>query len=111
MNKEIKSREVWIGLIEVRPLDGCVILGDAKGAFVHVVMWASSIEDYSHKSATTAAEMKMFVVEIAEPEPVSVRRNREGDFNEEIENIISRSEDYPDDVVFGTFHLYEKDDG
>jgi hypothetical protein len=41
---------------------------------------------------------------------VIVRREREGDFNEELENMISRSEDHPDEIVFGTFHLYNKDD-
>jgi hypothetical protein len=90
---------------------GCEILDNAKGAFINVVMWASSIEEYGRKSKSTVGEMKLFVVDIARPEPVRARRDRESDFGEEIEEIIARSEEYPDEIVFGTFHLYEKDDG
>jgi hypothetical protein len=46
MNSEINPKEIWIGLIEVRRLEGCEILDDAKGAFINVVMWATSSEDY-----------------------------------------------------------------
>ena len=100
--------EIWIGLVEVRPLEGCEILDDAKGAFINIVMWATSSEDYRCKSEATVAEMKLFVVE--RPEPVIARRKREGNFDEKLEDMISRSEDHPDEIVFGTFHLYSKDD-
>lgn len=110
MAKETSATEIWIGLVEVRPLEGCEILDDAKGAFINVVMWATSSEDYRSKSESTVAEMKLFVVDIERPEPVIARRKREGDFGEELENMISRSEDHPDEIVFGTFHLYNKDD-
>lgn len=110
MTEETSSLKIWIGLVEVRPLEGCEILDDAKGAFTNVVMWATNSEDYRRKSESTVAEMKLFVVDIERSEPVIVRREREGDFDEELENIISRSEDHPDEIVFGTFHLYNKDD-
>ena len=109
MTEETSSLEIWIGLIEVRPLEGCEILDDAKGAFINVVMWATSSEDYRRKSESTVAEMKLFVVDIERPEPVTARRKREG-LGEVLEDMISRSEDHPDEIVFGTFHLYSKDD-
>jgi hypothetical protein len=110
MTKETSSMEIWIGLVEVRPLEGCEILDDAKGAFINVVMWATGSEDYRSKSESTVAEMKLFVVDIERPEPVIARRKREGDFCEELKDMISRSEDHPDEIVLGTFHLYSKDD-
>jgi hypothetical protein len=110
MITEINPKEIWIGLVEVRPLEGCEILDDAKGAFINVVMWATSNEDYRSKSELTVAEMRLFVADITSPEPVITRRKREGDFDEEIEDMIARSEDNPDEIVFGTFHLYNKDD-
>ena len=109
MTEEMSSMEIWIGLVEVRPLEGCEILEGAKGAFINVVMSAASSEDYRSKSESTAAEMKLFVVDIERLEPVMARRNREGDFNEEFEDMISRAADYPDEIVLGTFHLYDKD--
>ncbi|MGZ4888937.1 MAG: hypothetical protein ACXWBH_07135 [Candidatus Angelobacter sp.] len=111
MTTEINPKEIWIGLIEVRPLEGSEILDDAKGAFINVVMWANSIDDYTRKSESAAAEMKLFVVDVTMPEPVIARRKREGDFEEQIEDMVSRSSDNPGEIVFGTFHLYEKDDG
>ena len=110
MTEETSSLEIWIGLLEVRPLEGCEILDDAKGAFINIVMWATSSEDYKSKSESTAAGMKLFVVDIERAEPVIARRKREGDFGEELEDMISRSEDHPDEIVLGTFHLYNKDD-
>jgi|SRR5579859_554870 len=110
MTTLINPEAIWIGLIEVRPLEGCEILDHAKGAFINVVMWATSSEDYRSKSESTVAEMKLFVVHIERPEPVIARRKREGDLGEELEDMISRSEDHPDEIVFGTFHLYNKDD-
>lgn len=91
MIKEMSSMEIWVGLVEVRPLEGCEILDDAKGAFINVVMWATSSEHYRNKAESTVAEMKLFVVDIERPEPVIARREREGDFDEELEDMISRS--------------------
>ena len=110
MTTQINPKEIWIGLIEVKPLEGCEILDDAKGAFINVVMCASSNEDFRRKSESTVAEMRLFIADRESPEPLIARRKRQGDFDEEIEDIISRSEDHPGEIVFGTFHLYDKGD-
>jgi hypothetical protein len=110
MTTEIKPKQLWIGLVEVRPLEGCDILDDAKGAFVNIVTWAADADEYRRNAELVLGEQRLFVVDVARPEPVEVRRRREGDFEEAIEDIIDRAEGNPNAIIFGTFHLWEKDD-
>src|SRR3954447_22693661 len=48
------GREVWIGLVEVRPEEGNDIFDGAPGAFSNVLALASSVDDYM---AITAAAL------------------------------------------------------
>lgn len=110
MATQIESEEIWIGLVEVRPLEGCDMLDEAKGAYVNVVMWVANADAYKLRAELISSELRLFVVDVIRPEPVGERRRREGNFEEEIEEMILRSEEHPTDVIFGTFHLWEKDD-
>ena len=38
--------EVWIGIVEVRPLPGSTILEDGKGAFVNAFAFVANRQDY-----------------------------------------------------------------
>jgi hypothetical protein len=107
---QIEPKEIWIGLVEVRPLEGCDMLEEAKGAYVNVVMWVANADAFKHRAESISSELRLFVVDVKGPEPVAERRRREGDFEEEIEDMILRAQEHPTDVVFGTFHLWEKDD-
>ena len=106
----IKTKELWIGLVEVRPLEGCEVLEDAKGAFVNIVTWASNATEFKQKAKLMFGELCLFVAGIQNPEPVEVRREREGDLEDSIEDIISRAENNPNAIIYSTFHLYERDD-
>lgn len=103
-----KSRELWVGLVEVRP-DGGDILGDAKGAFVHVVTWASDPEEYRRNADLVLGELGLFVVEVESPEPVAARSRKRATFDEEIEDMIARARDIPNAIIYGTFHMWERD--
>jgi hypothetical protein len=107
---QIEPKEIWIGLVEVRPLEGCDMLDEAKGAYVNVVMCVVNADAYKRRAESTSSELRLFVVDVIRPEPVAEMRRREGNFEEEIEDMILRSQEHPDDVIFGTFHLWEKDD-
>lgn len=96
--------------MEVRPLHGCEVLEHAKGAFVNIVTWASSPTEFKQKAKLVFEEMRLFVAGIEDAEPVQVRRDREGDFEESIEDIIFRAENNPDVIIYSTFHLFERDD-
>lgn len=109
MTKKIKSKRLWIGLVEVRPLEDCEVLDDAKGAFVNIVTWASNASEVRQKAELVFGGLRLFVAGIENAEPVEVRREREGDFEESIEDIISRAENNPNAMIYSTFHLFERD--
>jgi hypothetical protein len=102
-----KSRELWVGLVEVRPESGD-ILGDAKGAFVHVVTWASDPEEYRRNADLVLGELGLFVVEVESPEPVAARGRKVARFDEEIEDMIARARAIPNAIIYGTFHTWER---
>src|SRR5215469_14611454 len=109
MAKKMKSKELWIGLVEVRPLEGCEVLDHAKGAFVNMVTWASNASEFKQKAQLVFGELRLFLAGIETAEPVEVRRQREGDFEESIEDIISRADNNPHAIIYSTFHLFERD--
>jgi hypothetical protein len=110
MTNQIKPKQLWIGLAEVRPSEGCDVLEGAKGAFVNIVTWAEDADEFKRNAELVLGELRLFVVDVERPEPVEVRRRREGDFEDVIEDMIDRAEDNPNAIIFGTFHLWEKDD-
>jgi hypothetical protein len=108
LNSQTREKELWIGMVEVRPLNGSRTLGDAKGAFVNVVTWASGVEDYRRNADLVLGELGLFVVEIENPEPVSIRRTK-AEIEEVIEEMITRAQDNPNAIIYGTFHTWNKD--
>jgi hypothetical protein len=110
MTSQLKPKQLWIGVVDVRHLKANnEILRDVKGAFVNIVTWASSVEDYARNAELIASELGLFVCEVVGPEPVEMRRKRVGEFEEDIEDMISRARDNPNAIIYGTFHTYEKD--
>jgi hypothetical protein len=109
MTTQIKPKQLWIGLVEVRPLPKCDILEGAKGAFVNIVTWSADVAEYRRNAELVLSQLFLFVVDIVNAEPVEIRRNREGDFEEVVEDMIDRAEHNPEAIIFGTFHLWEKD--
>jgi|SRR5215472_3194199 len=110
MKHTVKPKQLWIGLVEVRPLQGCDALEDAKGAFVNIVTWAANATELKQKATLVFEKLHLFVAGIENAEPVEERREREGDFEDTIEDIISRAEGNPNAIIYSTFHLYKRDD-
>lgn len=107
-----QQKQLWIGMVEVRPLNGkSKILGDAKGAFVNIVTWASDAEQYRSNVEDVIGSLGgLFVSEVVNLEPVETRRARIGDFEDDIEDMISRAQENQDAIIYGTFHTFTKDD-
>jgi hypothetical protein len=102
-------KQLWIGLVEARPLEGCTILQVSKGAFINIVTWAEDEGEFRRKAELVLREENLLVVDVENPEPVQSRRNSTS-FDEEMENIIFRAENNPNAIICGTFHLYRNDD-
>jgi hypothetical protein len=99
----IRPPELWIGLVELRPLDRKAY--GAAGAFTNIVTWASDPQGFRCKAEVIAATLNMFVVDIEGAEPLA-RRTEKRSMTEEIEDMVSRAEYNPDAIVYGTFHQY-----
>lgn len=65
---------------------------------------------YRRNAEIVLNEQGMFVVDVVQPEPVEVRRRRQGDFEGVIEDMISTAQGNPNAIILGTFHSWEKDD-
>jgi hypothetical protein len=111
VDAQTKSKQLWIGLVEVRSLkDKSEILEDTKGAFVNMVTWASDAVEYKCNVELIAHKLGLFVSDVENPEPVETRRkNNTIVFDEEIEDMISRAQGNPKAIIYGTFHTFEED--
>jgi hypothetical protein len=108
-----RRKRLWIGMVEVRPLSGkSEILGEMKGAFVNIVTWAADAEQYRHNAELVIAGLgDLFVSDVLNPEPVEDRQARAGsEFDESIEDLILRAQLNPNAILYGSFHMFEKDD-
>jgi hypothetical protein len=113
MAERVKMKELWIGVVEVRPLFGNhQILGNAKGAFVNIVTWASDKKEFKDKAEFIIEKLGgLFVSEVLAPESVEARMGRTGNgFVDDIEDMISRAQDNPNAIIYGTFHMFKNDD-
>jgi len=106
-NKNTK-KQLWIGKVEVRPLKGSRILGDAKGAFVNVITWASNAKEYNCNADLVLRKLGLYILDVENAEPVSLRRKK-AVFDEEIEDMIARAQDNPNAIIYSTFHTWDMD--
>ena len=110
MTAHRKTKQLCIGLAEVRASERSDVLEDMKGAFVNIVTWAASAEEFKYNAELVLSKLHLFVVEIQDFEVVS-RRRKKVEFSEEIEDMIERAECNPNAIIYGTFHTYERDAG
>lgn len=102
-------KQLWIGMVEVRAARATDVLGDAKGGFVNLVTWAADENQFRSNAELVLGNLGLFVVNIENPEPVSVRRQKAA-LEEEIEDMVTRAENNPNAIIYGTFHTWTRDD-
>ena len=113
MSSNLEKKCLWIGIVEVRSIDpNNELLGDAKGAFVNVVTWASGESEYRHNVELLIKKMAdLFIVDMNNIEPVEEKKRRTaGILADDVDEIIFRAEANPNAIIYGTFHKYLKDD-
>lgn len=67
------SREVWIGMVNIRPQVGNDLLEGHSGAYVNVLTPAEDLADYGIRVSGALAEMGFDVIEIDDAEPMTQR--------------------------------------
>jgi hypothetical protein len=100
-------RELWIGLVELKPLDREGF--GAAGAFTNIVTWATDQAEFRSKAESSAATMNLYVVDIEDEEPFA-ERIKKYSVADEIEDMVEQAESNPDATVYGTFHRYPRDE-
>ena len=110
-NNTDTPKELWIGLVEVRPLKGSEYLQGSKEAFVNIVTWASDGAEFRRKADLIFGKMRLFVVEIENPEPIDTRARRleVEEFDEVIEDMLARARGNRNAIIYGTFHTWKRD--
>lgn len=101
-----KSKEVWIGLITVKPKPGNKFFAkNSKGAYVNILAWADRTSEFQSEVKHALDDYHLKLVEMEDVEPLSVRQQK---FNVDSKLInLSAEVENTGNVRFGTFHYFE----
>jgi hypothetical protein len=58
------KKEIWIGMAEVRPFEDSKLLEGASGAFVNVLTWAATEDEFRAKARTLMDHLHLDLTEI-----------------------------------------------
>jgi hypothetical protein len=100
-NKE----SIWIGLVEVSPLEDAEVLRDASGAFVNLVTWASNEAEFREKAKIVMDRLRLAIMGVEGVEPVANRGLLE---DKELADIVSRVRNDPSAIIHSTFHTWSE---
>lgn len=67
------NRQVLIGLVGVGPLPGSKLLGQAQGAYVNALAWATTVDDFKIQVDEALSELGLFVIEFEDVESFEER--------------------------------------
>jgi hypothetical protein len=104
--------DIWTGLVCLVADPACKDFkrfGYGKGAYVNAVSWAESAGHFEGRVAIAADQLDCIVREIEQIELLEVALQRER-CPDEFFTMQATAERQPDDVLFGTFHIWHQDD-
>jgi hypothetical protein len=78
---------------------------NGKGAYVNVVAWAKSEEDFEERVEHRVAGLDCILLELDDVQPLDCRMS-EDDCPEELITMRSTANRQREDIVFGTFHIW-----
>jgi hypothetical protein len=94
--------KVWITTAEVRVEPGDMPSGDTLG-FMRVTMWASSVEDFTHKLKAYLIKYKWELLSMEKTEEVDPSL----DYGDEINRMIDETLQDQNAVRLGTYYSYK----
>jgi hypothetical protein len=104
--------DLWTGLACVKlnpeikdadPFDG------GKGAWSNVVAWVDSQDEFEKRVRRHAEGMGYILIELKEVQLLETRMSRE-DYPEELIEMQQTATRQPEDSIWGTLHIWERDD-
>jgi hypothetical protein len=99
------NKQIWIGFAEVRPLPECKLLEEAKGAYVHIMAWAETAEEFQKMASLRAADLSLKIVQFRDTQPWMIRNSAE-ELREEFFEMETRISSDVRGVAFGRFHAW-----
>lgn len=104
-----RTKELWIGLVQVRARPNSKVLGPAKGAYFNMITWAASGAEFKKKAAQLCNDLDLFVEDVEDDMPVSAREESEG-LSDELRQLVEQAERNPNALLYGTFHRWLTED-
>jgi hypothetical protein len=104
--------ELWIGLGCLTPNPTCKDFrrfGDGKGAYVHIVAWAAS-RDHFESLVKRAVEGLDCILRELEDVGLLEARMESDNYPDEFLDMRRTALNQREDIVFGTFHIWEQSD-
>ena len=102
-----KLKEIWIGMLEVRPRMDAKVIAEASGAFVNVLTWADNSQEFCRKATELMNSLHLELVSVENPEPLT-NRGMEDQLDKEIVQIASEIRQNPDAIRYSTFHTWHE---
>ncbi len=100
-----RKTQVWIGMIEVRPLPDCKLLETDAGAFVNVLTWAANEGQFRKKAEMLMEQLGLQIVGIENPEPLT-NREAQGELDKDIADIAAKVRINPAAIMYSSFHTW-----
>jgi hypothetical protein len=101
--------QMWTGLVCLVADPSCKEFrrfgDDGKGAYVNIVAWAASGQEFEDRVRVISADLDCIVIEIDNVTSLDARME-EPDYPEELITMRTTAERQPRDVIFGTFHIW-----
>lgn len=82
---------------------------EGKGAYVNIVAWASSEEEFGNRVRQAATDLDCILEEL-EGIQLLERRLKDPDYPEELIDLRVAAQRQADDIVFGEFQIWVQDD-
>ena len=101
-------KEVWIGLVRVRPRPKSDILEFDKGAYVNVLAFASNETDYLAQVKKALKQYALTLEETEDVEPFSQRKTKY-ELSKELYRLAQETS-ATQEVRVGVFHTFPLDD-
>ena len=105
--------ELWTGLVCLVADPACKNLkrfGNGKGAYVNVVAWAESAKHFERRVTVIAREqLDCIVREMEQVELLEAALQRDA-CPDEFFTMRATADRQPNDVIFGTFHVWAQHD-
>jgi len=100
-----ESRNIWIGLVEVKPNQDQTVLGDAEGAFVNIVCVATGADTFARYIAHAIEDLDLTLVAINNAQPLG-RAMEQKEIDEDLIKSAAALRE-PGELAWGAFHAYQ----